>query len=151
MPANPPCRQRGQSLAEFVLCLPVLVLMIFGLLQLAALGIVLAFSHYAVSCALRSYTVFYAQGHSVATQKAGQAMEAAMAWCLPLPDMDLVISSESPKEGALAKVRYNGKGPLLFNAKFTAHVPLFFRLAGIRSLDLHVQGSILSEKTIETD
>lgn len=146
-----PDKQKGQSLAEFVLCLPVLTLLIFGIMQLAVLGMVLAFSHYAVSCALRSYTVFYPQGHSLAIQKAGQAMEEAMAWCQPLPDMDLTIRAESPQNGALAKTSYNGKGPLLFNASLTASVPLFLKLAGHQSVDLHVQDSILSEKTIETD
>ena len=143
--------QGGQSLAEFVLCLPVLGLMVFGMIQLALLGMVLAFSHYAASCALRSYTVFYPQGRSLAMQKAGEAMTLAMAWCQPMPDMDLEVSAESPSEGALAKSSYSGKSPLLFNAKLTAHVPLFFALAGKRSLDLHVQDSILSEKTVESD
>src|SRR5260221_4470867 len=143
--------QEGQSLAEFVLCLPALLTLIFGMLQLAVLGVVLAFCHYAASCALRSYTVFYPQGHSLAIQKAGQAMELAMAWCEPLPDLELEISPESPHEGALSKLSYNGKGPLLFNARLIAHVPLFFALAGKRTVDLHVQDSILSEKTIEGD
>ena len=100
--------------------------MIFGMLQLALLGAVLAFSHYAATCALRSYTVFYPQGQSLAMQKAGEAMELAMAWCQPMPGLDLDISAESPSQGALANSSYNGKGPLLFNAKLTAHVPLFF-------------------------
>ena len=147
MPGN----QKGQALAEYVLCLPVLAMLIFGMLQLALLGTTLLFSHYAISCALRSYTVFYSQGHGLAMQKAGMAMEEAMAWCHPSPELDLSIRPERPKEEALAKVHYNGKGPLIFNAHLTARVPLFFKLAGKRSLELHVQDSILSEKTIETD
>lgn len=143
--------QRGQSLAEFVLCLPVLVMLILGIMQLAVLGMVLLFSHYAASCALRSYTVFYSQDHNLAIQKAGQAMEEAIAWCRPSPDLELTIQAENPKDGALAKVRYHGKGPLLFNASLTARVPLFFKLAGSQSVEFQVRDSILSEKTIETD
>ena len=146
-----PAEQKGQSLAEFVLCLPVLILFIFGMLQLAVLGIVLAFSHYAVSCALRSYTVFYAQGQNLAISKAGQAMEEAMSLCHPMPNLELNIHLEKPKDGALAKTHYNGKDPLLFNATVTARVPLFFRLTGNKNVSFQIHDSILSEKTIETD
>lgn len=143
--------QGGQSLAEFVLCLPVIFMLMFGLIQLCLLGAVMAFGHYAANCALRSYTVFYPQGKELALRKAGQAMEAAFAWCHPLPDLDLAIQEETPQSGALANTSYNGNGPLLFHATLDAEVPLLAAFGGARSLGLRFEARMLSEKTIESE
>jgi hypothetical protein len=143
--------QGGQSLAEFVLCLPVLFMLIFGLIQLCLLGVVVAFGHYATNCALRSYTVFYSQGKTLAMGKAGQAMQAAFAWCHPQPDLDLAIQEEIPRSGALSEATYNGKGPLLFHATLDAAVPLLAAFGGARSLNLRFEACMLSEKTVETE
>ena len=143
--------QGGQSLAEFVLCLPLIFGLIFGLIQLCLLGVVMVFGHYATNCALRSYTVFYPQGKALALGKAGQAMQAAFAWCHPQPDLDLAIAEETPSDGPLSQASYNGKGPLLFHATLEAAVPLLAAFGHGRSLGLRFEASMLSEKTVETE
>lgn len=125
--------------------------MIFGILQLGILGMVAGFGHYAVHCALRSYTVFYSQGDAVAMDKAGRAMKQAFAWCHPMPDLDLEINEETPRSGELALSQYNGRGPLLFTAQMTARVPLLIALRGRKSIELTLHGAMLSEKTVETE
>jgi hypothetical protein len=147
---GPGC-EKGQSLAEFVLCLRRIFFLIFGLIQIAIFPVVTAFSHYAASCALRSYTVFYAQGKSLALDKAGRAMEQAFAWCYPMPDLDLEIKELRPQSGALASTSYQGQGPLIFQATLTAEVPLLVALRGRDSIEIVVQSSMLSEKTLESE
>lgn len=107
------------------------------------------FGHYATNCALRSYTVFYAQGKSLAIERAGRAMEQAFAWCHPMPDLELTINEDKPDSGVLADAEYTGDKPVMFRARISAQVPLLIAMRGIKNLELNFESSMLSEYTVD--
>ena len=139
--------QGGQSLAEFILCLPLVLLMLFGLVQLGLLAAATCFSHYAAGCALRAYTVHYARDAEGALRRAGQAMQQALAWGPPLSGLRLSIEEERPEQGALAGAKYQGDGPLLFTATLSAELPFILPFGPGHGASIRVRSSMLSEKT----
>lgn len=69
--------QRGQSLVETALALPVLLLMVFGLLQLGLMTWERLMLQHAANCAARAYTVWMVSDPSQALPKAERAARLA--------------------------------------------------------------------------
>ena len=70
--------QRGQSLVETALALPVLLLLCFGVLQLGLLAWQRLMLQHAAHCAARAYTVWQPQDEALASRKAERAAWLAL-------------------------------------------------------------------------
>lgn len=96
--AKAQANEKGQSLVEAALALPVLLLLFMGLLQLLALGWAALLSQHAVQAAARVYSVRHADDEALALHlaqdTAGRIL--AKAW----PAVTPVISVADAKEGS---------------------------------------------------
>ena len=70
--------QRGQSLVETALALPVLLLLVFGLLQLGLMTWERLMLQHAAHCAARAYTVWLVKEPAQALPKAERAARLAL-------------------------------------------------------------------------
>ncbi len=146
--------QEGQSLAEFVLAIPVLVLAALAALQAASLGLASLFVRYAVQCAARSYAVYYPLENEKALGIAEAAATQALRLCRPRPAFDLrVLAGHGGDQGILSTQSpsfISGQGPAFFYIHLDARVPLFLRVPGLpRSWPMHAMTSTYSERTRE--
>jgi hypothetical protein len=85
---------QGQALAEMALCLPLLVLMVLAICQLALIGQAACLDHMAARSAARAYAVYSQQGPGYGLQMAGKAALAVARRCHPLPLVEVVMESD---------------------------------------------------------
>jgi hypothetical protein len=88
-------RAQGQALAEAALCLPLLILMIMALCQLALIGQAACLAHLAARSAARAYAVYCQQGPGYGLDMAGKAALAVARRCHPLPQLQVVMESDA--------------------------------------------------------
>jgi hypothetical protein len=116
-------RQRGQSLAEFALCLPLFLLLVFGVIQLALLAQAAFFTHYAAHCAARAYAVFVQQGKETALKNAREAAGLGLAGARPRLEFELELL---PARQAGPGTDIPGLNRQMFEMRLTAFCPLVF-------------------------
>lgn len=87
--------QQGQALAELALCLPLLLLMIMALCQIALIGQAACLAHLAACSAARAYAVYCQQGPGYGLDMAGQAALQVAQRCRPQPSLELVMEEDA--------------------------------------------------------
>jgi hypothetical protein len=85
---------QGQALAEMALCLPLLILMIMALCQIALIGQAAFLAHLAARSAARAYAVYCQQGPGYGLDMAGRAALVVARRCHPLPQIEVVMESD---------------------------------------------------------
>jgi len=86
-------KAQGQALAELALCLPLLLLMIMTVCQLALIGQAACMAHLAARSAARAYAVYCQQGPGYGLDMAGRAALEVALRCHPLPQLELAMES----------------------------------------------------------
>jgi hypothetical protein len=111
----------GQSLAEFALCLPVFLLMVFAVIQLALIAQAAFFTHYAAHCAARAYAVFIQQDQDSALAKAKDAAALGLAFVRPSMSYELELL---PARQTSPSTEISGLNKQIFEMRLTTWCPL---------------------------
>jgi hypothetical protein len=118
---------KGQSLTEFCLVCPLLIVLCLCLVQLTLMGQAIFFCHYAAHCAARSYCVNIQQGQDSARARALLAARAVTSHCIP-PMTKVRIGIDYPaSSGDEAWGTFERQ---VFQIDLTAAYPLVVPMAG---------------------
>ncbi len=146
--------QGGQSLAEFVLVLPLFVFLSFALLQSGICAYNYIVLRVAAHSAGRAWVAWQPIDEEQAQLKAESAARAIARWCLPRPDLELEITPGNSGGLLYPIMTYHGAGPGMWRAKLTAACPLVFPLPigrrgrRGREITLRTQSALISENTL---
>lgn len=129
--------QGGQALAEFALCLPIILIGVFGLIQIAAMGYATILTKHAAQCAARTFSVRIGSGMTRAQMLAEASAGAVLKWGrlnMPFRTKITPYEATADKAGSAQPFgithNFKGEGPLRYFVSVELDYPLFLKLPG---------------------